>query len=94
MNGQPPHLCPSMADALSERLRVVRYLPKFREYGLPVHNGGTSKLSISFCPFCGVVLPSSVRDEWFDRLEALGLEPGDEAIPEALLTDEWWAQSE
>lgn len=90
-----PHACERMRVALDAQLGAVRYLPKFREYGIPLlEDRGTSVLSISFCPFCGAALPGSVRDDWFDRLEALGLEPGDEGIPHDMQTDEWWVQSE
>jgi hypothetical protein len=81
-----------MADALSDDLRVVRYNPKFREYGLPIHDGGTASLLIEFCPFCGVVLPASLRDSWFDALDDLGLESGDEGVPADMLTAEWWSK--
>jgi hypothetical protein len=31
--------------------------------------------TIEYCPWCGARLPSSLRDEYFERLEQLGLEP-------------------
>ena len=37
-----PHDCEMMALHLAESPPVVTYLPKFREYGLPVYDGGTS----------------------------------------------------
>ena len=46
----------------------------FGEYGLPVRDGGASYLIISNCPFCGTRPPESRRDDWFDALEAEGLE--------------------
>lgn len=85
-----PHACPQMEDAVGDVEVPVRCHPPFREYGIEVLDGGTSKLTIPFCPFCGVELPPSLRDPWFDRLEGLGLEPGDPAIPPAMRTDEWW----
>jgi hypothetical protein len=37
-----------------------------------------------------VRLPESRRDEWFERIESLGLEPDDERIPEELKSGAWW----
>lgn len=68
----------------------LAYNPKFRECGLLVLDGGGSHILIQHCPWCGQCLPESLRDEWFARLDALGLEPGDPNIPPELLTDEWW----
>jgi hypothetical protein len=32
---------------------LVGYWPKSREYGLIVHDGGSSMIVIDFCPWCG-----------------------------------------
>ena len=32
---------------------LIEYRPRTKEYGLIVHDGGTSMISIRFCPFCG-----------------------------------------
>lgn len=64
----------------------------FREVGIAVVDGGTSFLRIEFCPNCGVLLPSSLRDEWFDRLEALGIDPDDDALPEEFRSSRWWRE--
>lgn len=37
---------------------LVHYSPRFREYGLIVHDGGSSSVRIWFCPWCGAGLPS------------------------------------
>ncbi len=42
---------------------LVQYSPKFREYGLIVHDGGTAVHRIRFCPWCGTKLPESLRDQ-------------------------------
>jgi hypothetical protein len=70
---------------------LVNYLPKFREYGLIVHDGGTSCVRIRFCPWCGSTLPESLRKQWFAELEALGIDPGNENVPERYQSSEWWA---
>lgn len=53
---------------------LIAYLPAFREYGLLVHDGGTSSLLIHFCPWCGARLPESQRDAWFAGMEPRGVE--------------------
>ena len=47
------HDCP---DAL------VGYSTLRREYGLLVHDGGTSSLRIGYCPWCGSHLPGSLLE--------------------------------
>jgi hypothetical protein len=72
------------ADAL------VAYWAKYDEYGLLVHDGGSSMVPIAYCPWCGTRLPASKRDRWFDALKAMGLEPGDQRIPAAYRSGAWW----
>jgi len=70
---------------------LVAYTPKFDEYGIIVHDGGSSSVGINFCPFCGAKLPESKRDAWFERLEELGMtDPSDSEIPKEFETDEWF----
>jgi hypothetical protein len=71
---------------------LVVYVPEFREYGLVVHDGGGSYVSIGYCPWCGAELPASVRDRWFDELERLGLERED--APPYLLDGSWLEETE
>lgn len=57
LRGQVEAICPDhpdpwdCADAV-----VVRLLDG--SYGLPVHDGGSSWITISHCPWCGSVLPA------------------------------------
>jgi hypothetical protein len=68
----------------------VSYSPKFNEYGLIVHDGGTSSVTISFCPWCGSTLPQSLRERWFEELEALGFDdPATQSIPEHYKSGDW-----
>ena len=60
------------------------------EYGLPIRDGGACVLLVAHCPFCGLKLPESKRDRWFDEIEALGLSPTDDDVPPAYTTDAWW----
>ncbi|BDU05049.1 hypothetical protein IU485_15295 [Nocardia cyriacigeorgica] len=89
-----PHGCEDMSVAVTSEDFPIEYDKQFREYGLRILDGGSSILTISFCPFCGAPLPESKRDAWFDALDALGLEPGDPDIPDDMLTDAWWAGEE
>ncbi len=85
-----PEWCIRLSEAIGDDDVPINYVSKFREVGLMCLDGGTSYLLLEFCPFCGSALAKSLRDVWFDRLEALGLEPGDSGIPAELKTDHWW----
>jgi hypothetical protein len=50
---------------------AILYIAKFDEYGIPVLDGGSSIITLEFCPWCGAKLQPSKRDEYFDRLEAI-----------------------
>jgi hypothetical protein len=50
-----------------EEARSVIYIPKFREYGIVILDGGSSMKRINYCPWCGTQLPSPLRDEWFEK---------------------------
>jgi hypothetical protein len=39
-------------------------------------------------------LPESLRGEWFDAIETMGLEPDDENIPKEYLSEEWHGDAE
>lgn len=62
---------------------LIKYIPKFDEYGIIYHDGGTAVSSINYCPWCGCKLPESKRDLWFQTLEKMGFDdPADQEIPE------------
>lgn len=70
---------------------IIYYSLKFDEYGIIIHDGGSSYITIEFCPWCGKRLPNSKRDLWFDKLDELGIEnPMENEIPIEFTTDEWW----
>jgi len=83
------HCCEEMIGRLSDETAVI-YVAKFREYGIRVADGGSSFIRLRFCPWCGVQLPGSLRDEWFEALERRGLEPHSEHLPPEFLSDSWW----
>ena len=98
--------CDRMASALQNECRehagrpfdcpdmLLHYNGMFDEYGLIIHDGTESSVLINFCPFCGTRLPSSRRDEWFDRMEEAGHDDPREVAPEdrpaAIRHPGWW----
>ena len=66
-----------------------RTSPSSREYKLIIHDGGSSGMLIQFCPWCGTRLPASRREEWFDRIEAMGVDPWKDDVPQEFLDDTW-----
>src|SRR5450432_834507 len=83
------HCCVKMTESLKGETAIV-FVPKFREYGISVFDGGSSFVAIRFCPWCATPLPASLRDEWFNALEKLGLDANSEDIPREFLTEAWW----
>lgn len=90
MSDGPPHLCEGMERALADPDIPLVYNDKFREYGIAIQDGGSSVVIIEFCPFSGTKLPESLRDEWFDRLDQLGLEPDSPELPLDMRSGAWW----
>lgn len=78
-----------MEQALIQDDTPLTYVPKFREYGLEVSDGGSSFIEIGYCPWCGKKLPGSLREEWFDTLENLGIDPFKDVIPEEFNDERW-----
>ena len=71
---------------------LIHYAPRFREYGLIIHDGGTASSRIRFCPWCGTRLPESLRDEWFAEMERRGINPWESEVPEEFRSAAWWEQ--
>ncbi len=88
------HCCSQMERHIDNKELSLIFIPKFREYGILYTDGGTSFQVIGYCPWCGSRLPESLRDEWFDAIENMGLEPDDENIPEEYLSEEWYSDTE
>ena len=83
--------CIDMANGM--RLAAVNFAAKFREWGVPIPDGGSSFLVLKFCPWCGIELPSSLRDKWFDRAEEMGINPPYENMPIEFQSELWWMNS-
>lgn len=86
--------CPDHADPFDCPDTLVCYSEVFDEYGLMVHDGGSSLILIAFCPWCGKKLPDSKRPLWFATLTALGYkDPWEEDIPEEYRSNRWYKDS-
>ena len=72
---------------------LIAYLPKFDEYGLVVHDGGSSMVQIQFCPWCGTRLPESRRDQWFETLQNRGVDPMSDPVPPEFQSDAWYRKN-
>lgn len=83
--------CPDHRDRFDCPDALVEYSARFDEYGLIVHDGGSSSVGILFCPWCGANLPDSKRELWFDELGRRGfVNPFDQEIPSEFESDAWW----
>lgn len=73
---------------------LIYYNEKWNEYGLIIHDSGTSYITINYCPWCGKKLPDSKADTWFDELEKLGFTNHfSEDIPKKYTSAEWYLKS-
>jgi hypothetical protein len=64
----------------------VQYDSRFEEYWI---HAGSAQQCLFYCPWCGEKLPASKRDEWFDAVESLGLNPLRDEVPEEFRSDVW-----
>jgi len=93
MTQQVEYKCPQHPDPFDCQRALIYYNAKLDEYGIIEHSecGNRVYIKMEFCPFCGVKLPESKRDLWFDKLEAMGIDPWDpDAVPKEFRTDEWY----
>ena len=88
------HKCEVHDDVFDCLDHLFYYSRTFDEYGIIIHDGGSSYISIQYCPFCGTKFRPSKRDQYFDILETelkISSEDISEGrIPEEFKTDEWW----
>ena len=91
MSENPWPCCNSLENAVFEQ--AILFVGKFREWGIPIPDGGASFMEMTFCPFCGARLLPSVRGAWFDKAEALGIGPPYDQMPAEYLSEAWWLVS-
>jgi len=68
----------------------VQYNARFDEYWVVA---GSALQCLFYCPWCGTELPPSQRDKWFDAVEALGLDPWQDEVPDEFRSDAWRKQA-
>jgi len=86
------HCCSSMSFYLDHGKVSVEFIPRFREYGISYADSGRSIISIQFCPWCGKKLPPSLREKWFEEIDAAGIDEAKDPIPERLKTEAWYSK--
>lgn len=89
-NGSLRHSCEGMDAWTADKSIPIGYDPKFGEFYIVVPESA-GYIALNYCPWCGMKLPRSLRDEWFDRIFALGLDgPEDPRVPADMHSDAWW----
>jgi hypothetical protein len=70
---------------------LIHYDNRFSEFDIVIsESGGVIKSQkIEFCPWCGSQFPPGYREEWFDALESMGIDPLNDIIPEQFQSDRW-----
>lgn len=95
MTKKTVHCCEFMDMFLQDQKMPLKYYPIAREYGITLKHSSAVQLLV-YCPWCGVKLPESLRDKYFDILKVeYDIEPeldiqDDPNIPEEFKSDSWW----
>ena len=55
--------CEQHADPFDCPDNVIYWSPTFDEFGLIIHDGGSSYILVEHCPWCGKTMPTSKRDQ-------------------------------
>ena len=85
-----PTFCNQLTAAINDDRSPIVYIDRYREIGIRDLDDPDVFTVIEYCPFCGNLLPASLREAWFEQLDKLGLEPEDISPSESLGTDRWW----
>ncbi|OUR64874.1 hypothetical protein A9Q79_06180 [Methylophaga sp. 42_25_T18] len=85
----PSCCCHSMETALSDREHPLYYSSAYQEFGVQLSSKFEYSV-LSFCGWCGSKLPTSRRNEWFEQLESMNIDPWEHDIPIHFLSSAWW----
>jgi hypothetical protein len=58
MTRQGEHRCDQHPDRFDCPDALIAYSPRTGQYGIIVHDGGSSVITIRHCPWCGAELPA------------------------------------
>ena len=94
--GKGAHCCSNMNLHIHEKERIILYRDQTREYA--IRACGHIIQPLTFCPWCGIKLPHSLRDAFFETLQKeygldvsiLEIDDSDARIPAEFKTDKWW----
>lgn len=82
--------CQGMQDAVDHPGVAITYSAKFNEFGVRFLNEETGVITLDYCPWCGQLLPESLRDAWFEEMERRGIDPWLEDVPAEFTDDRWY----
>ena len=63
MAAQVSAQCDQHPDPFDCADNLIYYSEKLDEYGIIIHDGGSSYCTIQYCPWCATKLPESKRDK-------------------------------
>jgi hypothetical protein len=66
------------------------YDRKTRAYGVVINENPQNQFFLSYCPWCGVKLPTDLADEYFDAVRDPKTGKVLDQLPPEFHTDEWW----
>lgn len=84
-----------MKFLLDDGKTAIGYNNKFREYYIEMKKSNGYQI-IRYCPWCGQVLPPSLREIWFDIMEnefgVVDVIDDYKKIPPQFNSDAWWIE--
>jgi hypothetical protein len=62
MNSQASHVCNQHPNPFDCPDAIILFSAAKNQYGLIIHDGGTSSVTIEYCPWCGKKIPLPFKD--------------------------------
>jgi hypothetical protein len=84
--------CNSMRRHVLDPVSPMSYTGRLRQFFIAPNETAPITL-FAFCPWCGIRLPASLNEEWFDAVEKFGIVDIFQSIdelPAEFRTDAWW----
>ena len=90
------HCCKKLDKYLNIKQMPLQYYAILRQYGIRRKHSNSEYLAI-YCPWCGALLPTYLRENYFEILEKeYGIDDPDYEeeenpnFPKEFKSDEWW----